>query len=106
MGCGAETIPEHAKEVLAVKLRFFGYGFEREWGSIVSMDPFAGLGKSLEQFDAGGAPGDGQSSGRSFCGEGLADQVQEDLADRAIGFQCTERAAAVAKADQPFQAVL
>ncbi len=106
MGSCAETIAEHAKEMLAVKLRFFGYGVEREWGSIVSVHPFAGLGKSFEQFDAGGAPGDGQSSCCSFCGEGLAGQIQQDLADHAIGFQGTERAATVAKADQPPEAVL
>ena len=31
MGGGAETIAEHAKEMLAVKLRLFCHGFEREW---------------------------------------------------------------------------
>jgi len=106
MGGCAETIAEHAKEMLAVELRFFGYGVEREWGSIVRVDPFAGLGKSFEQFDAGGAPGDGQSSGCGFCGEGLAGQIQQDLADHSISFEGTERAAAVAKADQPLEAVL
>jgi hypothetical protein len=49
---------------------------------------------------------DGQSFGGGCRGEGLADQIQQHVADHGIGLQGAERAGAVAKADEPFQAVL
>ena len=106
VGGGPKTIAEHAEEMLAVKLRFFGHGFEQERRGIVGVDPFAGPGKSFKQLDAGGAPGDRQVFGGSFCGESLAGQIQQDIADHGIGLQGAERAATVAKADQPFEAIL
>ena len=106
MGGGPKTIAEHAEEMLVVQLRFFGHGLQGEWRGVTGMDPFTGLGKSFEKFDAGGAPGDSQPFGGSFCGAGLPGQVKEDLADNGIGFQGAERAATVAKADEPFEAIL